>query len=126
MVNRKDKLFEDIGERAKNVRREIKLTMDEASKEAGISRSYISDFERGYRLPTSKYLRYLHDRHEVNLNYIFFGEANMFRPGKKNTLPYFTNIQGAIDKLLCFMYGNPHACYSILAYAEKYKINNIE
>jgi len=126
MVNRKEISYKDSGDRLRDIRRELRITMDLVSRETGISRSYISDFERGYRLPTAKYLCYLHDRYNVNLNYIFFGESNMFKLGKENIPPYFTYLQGAIDKLLCFMHGNLAACFSILAYAEKYKLENEE
>jgi transcriptional regulator with XRE-family HTH domain len=69
MVNRTVVRFEDTGPQLRNIREDLRMTLDAVSKETGISRSYISDFERGFRLPTSKYLRYLHDNHQVNLNY---------------------------------------------------------
>ncbi len=126
MENRKEKPFAEIGDRIRLIRKELGLRVVEVSKEAGISISYIYDFEGGRKVPHTKYLRYLHDRHNVNLNYIFFGETNMFKRGTKNPPPYFTQLQDAIDKLLCFMHGDKIACYSILAYSEKYKLKNGE
>lgn len=122
MVNRKDKLFEDIGERLKEIRKELCLKMKTASEETGISRSYIADFEKGYRMPTSKYMIYLHNKHKVNLNHIFSGEKPMFRKSTAICPPDFGGNQGDINDLLCLMHKYPLIRYLILAHGERLRI----
>ncbi len=124
MVNRNERLFVDIGERVKAVRNEIRMTLDEVSDKTGISRSYLSDFERGYRLPTSKYLKYLHDSHNINLNFIFIGEFRMFRTGSGDTSLNFGNLQAEVNKMLHFMLDMPHALFAMLESFSAYKLLN--
>ena len=98
MVNRNAACFVETGNQLRAIREDLRMTLDAVSKETGISRSYISDFERGFRLPTSKYLRYLQDRHQVNLNYVFGSEERKFR-NQKNKLPHFINtLHNALKK----------------------------
>lgn len=123
MVYRSEALFKDVGMRLRVVRQELSLTMEVASKETGISRSYLSDFERGFRLPTSKYLQYLHNRHKVNLNYIFGGEGRMFR-AEKVDVPDFGIFQDEVDKLLRFIGDVPAALHAVLGFAIEYKLKN--
>lgn len=121
---KKEATFVDIGLRLRAIREELQLTADAVSKETGISRSYISDFERGYRLPTSKYLKYLKDRFNVNMNHIFSGESPVFLPTGKDAPPDFGSQQAEVDNMLRFMAKVPHSLFSMLASFSKYQIEN--
>lgn len=123
MVYRSKALFEDVGMRLRAVRQELSLTMEELSKAIGISRSYLSDFERGFRLPTSKYLQYLHNHHKVNLNYIFGGEGRMFR-AEKVDVPDFGRFQDEVDNMLRFMGDEPAVLHAVLGFAIEYEEKN--
>lgn len=125
MVNRTEMLYQEHGVRLRIVRQELRLTMDVVSKETGISRSYLSDFERGFRMPTSKYLSYLHDRHKVNLNYIFGGERRVFRAETSNT-PDFGMMQEEVDKMLRLMGDVPTANFAVLGFAAEFRMKNKE
>jgi transcriptional regulator with XRE-family HTH domain len=109
----------------KAIRDDLRMTLDAVSKETGMSRSYISDFERGFRLPTSKYMRYLHDRHLVNLNYIFGSEGRKFRTEARKA-PDFGKMQEDVDELLALMGEVPHALYAVLGFFNEYKLMNKE
>lgn len=117
-----ESIFKDSGNRLKEIRRELNLSQQDVCIEAEISRSYLSDFENGYRRPTAKYLEYLHDRYDVNLNYIFHGENSMFRKGTSNCPPDFGDNQGDVNKLLCLMHAHPYARHMLLAFGEKLKM----
>ncbi|MCP5107748.1 MAG: helix-turn-helix transcriptional regulator [bacterium] len=123
MVYKTEVLYKDIGIRLRNIRQEIRLTMDGLSKETEISRSYLSDFEKGFRMPTAKYLSHLHDRYKVNLNYIFGGEGRMFRAEATN-VPDFAMLQGEVDNMLRFMGELPAALYAVLGFAAEYEMKN--
>ena len=58
----------DIGKRLKEIREASNLTLDRMSADSGISRSYLAEFERGAKMPNSKYLTYLFKRHNANLH----------------------------------------------------------
>lgn len=125
MVNRTVMLYKEHGVRLRTLRQELRLTMDVVSKETGISRSYLSDFERGFRMPTTKYLAYLHDHHKVNLNYVFGGEGRMFRAGSAK-IPDFGMMQGEVDNLLRLMGDVPTALFAVLGFGAEYQLKNKE
>lgn len=126
MANTRVPNYKDTGLKLKSIREELHFTMDEISKELVMSRSYISDFERGYRLPTSKYLKFLHDKHNVNVNYVFGSEGRKFRPTPDEKSPDFGMFQEEVDKLLRFMSEIPHALYAVLGFFTEYKLMNKE
>jgi transcriptional regulator with XRE-family HTH domain len=126
MMCAREQVSREIGIQLKNIRSHLKMTMDEIGKQTGTSRSYLSDFERGYRLPTSKFLKYLHDDLNVNLNYIFKGEGRMFRPTQEEGFPDFGELHGQVMEMLKFMAEMPHAVYAVLGFMTEYKIMNKE
>lgn len=120
----REAIFKEIGMNLRMIRDQIDLTMEVISKETGISRSYLSDFERGVKLPTSKYLKYLFTKHNVNLNFVFSGEGNKFRPTAEESIPNFGKFQDEVEKLLHFMADMPHALYAVLGFFTEYKMIN--
>lgn len=123
-VDRSDRKYGKIGLRAKAVREHLRMTLDEMSRDAGISRGYVSDFERGVKLPTGKYLRHLHDKHGVNLNFLYNSEGRMFRPSKEEEIVEFGKYQEDIDELLKYLAKIPHALYSVMGFFAEYKLEN--
>jgi transcriptional regulator with XRE-family HTH domain len=117
--------FKDIGLQLRAVRERLRMTLDDIKEQTGISRSYVSDFERGVRLPTSKYLRYLHDRHDINLNFVFCSEGRMLRMSEeeKGRLD-FGKYQEEVNEMLGLISKMPHALYAVLGFFMEYKINN--
>lgn len=121
---RKQKYIE-IGKKLKSIRERFNWTLSTLSKAAGISPSYLSDFERGFKLPTSKYLKYLHENLNINLNYIFGTEDPMFRlKAEKHVKPDFGKYDEEIEELLYYLSRLPHALYSVLGYFTEYKIQH--
>lgn len=115
----------NIGLQLKNIREHLNWTMDRMSNATGISRSYISDFERGVKLPTAKYLKYLHDTHHINLNFIFGSDVRQFNPWEeKNSKPDFGKYSEEIEEFLLLLSRVPHALYAALVFFAEYKINN--
>lgn len=123
MGNSTEIRYKDHGVRLRFIRKELKLTMDVVSKDTGITQSYLSNFERGLRIPTSRYLEYLHDRHKVNLNYIFGGEGRVFR-SEATDVPDFGMLQGEVDNLLRLMGKVPTALFAVLGFGAEFKMKN--
>ncbi|MCP4215133.1 MAG: helix-turn-helix transcriptional regulator [bacterium] len=121
---KKEKPFVEFGLQLKAVREEINITLEEMSNESGISRSYLSDFERGYRMPTSKFLKYLHDTHKANLNFIFGSKSAKFLPGADNAPLDFGYMQQEINRMLATMQAIPHAMFTMLKSFSEYEMEH--
>ncbi len=117
--------YTDIGLQLRNIRERLNWTLDAMSKATGISRSYISEFERGFKRPTTKYLQYLHDNHNVSLHYILGSDGRMFRPKEEDGVkPDFGRYAEDIDELLYHMARIPHAMYAVLGFFAEYKLEH--
>lgn len=117
--------YREIGVNLKRIRERLNWTLSIMSGNTGISPSYLSDFERGFKLPTSKYLKYLYETHNIDLNYIFGGVGRMLREGpEKDVKPDFGKYTEEIDELLYYMSRVPHALYVVLGYFAEYKLKN--
>ncbi|MFC2156060.1 helix-turn-helix domain-containing protein, partial [Acidobacteriota bacterium] len=79
----------DIGIRLRCLRDTLNITLEKMKELTGISRSYISDFERGRKLPSSKYLFFLIEDFDADINYIFTGRGEMFLRTKKEAENYY-------------------------------------
>lgn len=117
--------FKEIGTRLRNVREFLKMRLEDVYNETGISRSYVSEFERGYRLPTVRYLKYLHDKHGIKIDYIFGSSGRMKREHEIDTLTLdFDRYQQDVDELLYFMHKLPTVMHSVLGNFMQYKMEN--
>lgn len=115
--------YPETGKRLREIRHQLKLPMDALGNETGMSRSYISDFERGVKRPTSKYLIHLHDKYRVNLNYIFGSDGRMFRREAGEEVN-FGKFQDEVDEMLYMMNKVHSVLYSVLGYYSRFKIKN--
>ncbi|MCP4153896.1 MAG: helix-turn-helix transcriptional regulator, partial [bacterium] len=107
----------NMGLRLKAIRERLKMTLATMQDETGLSRGYISNFERGIKPPTMKYLKYLHDEHNVSVHYIFGTDERMFRPEKKEEekkMDFGRNTED-VDELLYYISHIPHALFALLS-----------
>lgn len=114
-----------IGARLRGLRDELSITLEKMNKLTGISRSYISDFERGKKLPSAKYLFFLIEKFSADINYIFTGQGEMFiRAKDEQKEPYdFGKYEEEIEDLLYHITRIPNALYSVLGHFSDYKVN---
>ena len=68
------------------VRKNINSNASSFAKEVGIPYTTFIKYERGERKPSFELLEYLVDVYNVNLNYIFSGQGQMFIKPDNNTL----------------------------------------
>ncbi|MCP5051367.1 MAG: helix-turn-helix transcriptional regulator [bacterium] len=121
----KEVKYKDIGIQLRSIRESLKLTLDDLHREIGISRSYVSEFERGLQLPSAKYLWHLHDKYNVNLNYVYCGDNIMFRPTEEEREQWdFGKYQEEVEEMLDHMSQNPHALFAMILKFTEYKIEN--
>lgn len=127
-INNPEDKYQEIGRRLKSIRDALGYTLDRVYKETGISRSYISEFERGRKLATSKYLKFLVDTHNVNLNFIFTGKGEMFISNQERQpeLYEFGKFDSEIKDLLYHITHIPNAMYEVLGHFSEYKLRKAD
>ncbi len=117
--------FIEIGNRLKKIRAALKRTADSYRQDSGISRSYISDFERGFKLPTTKFLKYLVDVHHVSLDYIFTGRGDWrIEENEDRELYSYFKETPLVKEMIEMMQNVPHAYFAIMTAFAEYKINH--
>ncbi|MCP4155833.1 MAG: helix-turn-helix transcriptional regulator [bacterium] len=118
--------YRNMGLRLKAIRQRLKMTLAAMQQETGLSRGYLSNFERGFKMPTVKYLKYLHDEKGVSLNYIFGTDERMFRPDAEEAAEKmdFGRYTEDVDELLYYISHIPHSLFDTLGEFTKYKIEN--
>jgi transcriptional regulator with XRE-family HTH domain len=123
---KKQAKYPNTGLRLKAIRESLKMTLDQIRRPVGISAGYISDFERGFKLPTVKYLKHLHDRLNVNIDYVFGSSNEMFRVTKEEKpAPLdFGKYQDDVNEMLQFMKDVPHSLFSMMIHFTEYKTEN--
>jgi transcriptional regulator with XRE-family HTH domain len=125
MTEIRETRFKGTGLQLRAIRERLQKTLEIMSRETNISPSYLSDFERGFKLPTSKYLKHLHDHHNVNLNFIFCSDGRMFRPSKEEAAIYhFGKYQEEMEEMLHLVTKVPSVMYAILGFFLEYRIRN--
>ncbi|MCP4157189.1 MAG: helix-turn-helix transcriptional regulator [bacterium] len=115
--------YRNMGLRLKAIRERLKMTLSAMQQETGLSRGYLANFERGLKMPTVKYLKYLHDERNISLNYIFGTDERMFRIEDEEKMD-FGRYAEDIDELLYYISHIPHSLFAILGEFTKYKIEN--
>lgn len=119
-------LMKAIGGRLREIRELLGHTLKVMQKMTGASLSYISDFERGNKFPSSKYLKELAIRFKVSIDYIFTGRGEMFIPeeeDKKQEMD-FGRYGEDIDELLFYMKHVPNALFAVLHFFSDYKVEH--
>jgi len=91
----------EIGKRLSTVRKELSLSQLEFAKQAGLSRSYITNVETGKLNPSYDFLYKIAAKFNISINWLLFGN------GLRYLLPdnhYLTKLQNhhiqLIEKLL--------------------------
>ncbi len=112
----------DMGRRLKEIREILGFTLTQISTVAGTSVSYISDFERGKKIPTSRYLLSLAGKYRASITYIYLGKGEIFLPEKDEDLVDFGNYTDDIKAMLQLMKRIPSFMFFMLQQFSNYKI----
>lgn len=117
-----------IGQRLRIVRTSLGLTLELMRMETGISKSYISDFERGKKTPSSKYLFHLSHKFNVSLDYIFKGIGTPFVSADSGMISkyQFGRYEPEIVDLLEHISSVPSVLFAVLEFFTEYKEHKSE
>ncbi len=123
-MQQREKNFSDIGTRLRSIRKTLDLTLDAIYQETNISKSYVSEFENGFRLPTAKYLKFLGDSYKVSMDFVFYGLGEPFlgeqSPGPED-LDFGKHDEDVMD-MLFHMANVPTVMFDILGYFSEIKV----
>ena len=111
---------EEVGERLRQVRETLNLTIEKMYQATGFSRSLISEAENGLKKPSSTYLFALLDLFKVNLNYILSGRGDMFL-GEELVFEDFGKDAKLVHSLLLYMKKADVVRFTILKHFLEYK-----
>ncbi|MDD1648739.1 MAG: helix-turn-helix domain-containing protein [Methanomicrobiales archaeon] len=119
-----EELLKEIGRRLREVRDTLKISLEDMKKLSRVSRGYISEFERGKRLPASRYLYFLIKTYGIDINYIYTGKGQLFTQpdGKGKNIYDFGKYEEEIEDLLYHITHIPNALYAVLGHFADYKV----
>ena len=103
-------LVEAFGFRVKAIRENLRLKQKEFAAKLELSESYICQIEKGKANPTFEFFYKLVSRVNVNMNYLFYGEGEMFCLGKPTT-ENESEIPEAIESTEDFQWFMEHSSY---------------
>jgi len=91
--------LKEIGQRLKQVRKSLGLTLVDVGKSTGASVSAISEIEAGIKKPSAVYLSGLAHEYQVNLNWVLTGKGASFSPDIAFDLNYGEDNE-IVDELI--------------------------
>jgi transcriptional regulator with XRE-family HTH domain len=123
--------LKEFGTRIRTIRKALKLNQEEFGEKLGISKSFISNIEKGISKAGYDLFFFISKVYDVNLYYIVHGEGEMF--GKKREIPgpslgdkSFGEQVETGNELLWYVEHSPLFKHAVMAYASKYIYENIE
>jgi len=125
MKKKYDLNLKEIGNRLKQTRDSIGMTLEKMHQATGFSTSLISAAENGQKKPSAIYLFALLKLFDVNLNYIFSGQGDMFLtvpPGKKEKAGFDDTYQ----EMLYMLDKVPIVKYALMSEYLIFKTNHTE
>lgn len=114
MKEKSDMNLKEIGQRLKQARTSLNLTLVNACKATGVSIGAISENEAGIKKPSSVYLYGLSKNFQVNVNWILTGKGTPFSPDVAFNLNYGED-DDVVDELVYCLTSIKEARYQILS-----------
>ncbi len=118
--------LKEVGARLKFVRDTLGLTLTALSDKVDVAYGYISDFERGRRYPSTKFMMSMVRNFNVNFNYIFAGDGTAFISpvDESDLLDGFGIYKTEIIQMLLYMCTNKNLMFHIFSLYNDYLIEN--
>jgi transcriptional regulator with XRE-family HTH domain len=121
--------LENLGIRVKQIRKALHLSQTELADRIGMSRSFISQVEKGGLKCGYDFIFKLSDIFNVNLYYLVHGEGEMF--GTENPRPSMDGKEvgeaiETLNQLVWYLERSPLMSHSLLSMATKFLYENEE
>lgn len=121
--------LKEIGIRIKEIRKNLRVTQKEMASELKMSACYLSEIESGKGNPGHAFYYKISTRYNVNLNYLFHGEGEMYtrikfkkKPGEDENRDEIENI----EDLSWYLENSPLVKVQVIGFAAKFKYENEE
>jgi transcriptional regulator with XRE-family HTH domain len=88
----------EIGDRLKEIRKTLKLTQAEFGEKMGLKPTAIGQMESGARNVTDRTLILLEEKHNVNSDYLLYGEGEMFVQPNTFSLDEYAKTNGLTER----------------------------
>lgn len=85
------------GERVKNIRKTLKLTLEEFGSKVGVTKQTVSRIENGVNNLTDQMTKSICREYNVNYDYLMYGEGEMFSDLPKTVLDELCRQYGLDD-----------------------------
>ncbi len=118
-----------VGERIKDIRRELRMQQKELAQTLGVSNSHLSEVESGKTSASTDFYTKLSTLHNVSVEYIFHGRGPMFYAGELKMSDEITkcpNNVDTLDKLILLAKNSPFFKSAILFQATKLALTDKE
>ncbi len=116
---------EETGSRLRLFRKSRKITINDLAERIGISKSTISDVERGHARPPVNFLLAMFNLYGLNVNWVLSGEGKMilkreaasFSSGKETSTAV---MDDEYNQLLYYLENAPVVKYAVLGFFREY------
>lgn len=105
----------EIGGRLRTIRKDLGNTLEEMAQITGLSKSGISDMEKGLKKPSSVYMSELYIKFGVNINWVLTGKGTTHAPDIEFDLNFGKDNE-LIKKLIFCIENIDIVRYDILKY----------
>jgi transcriptional regulator with XRE-family HTH domain len=125
---KKQKNAFSIGHRLKEIRSQMRIQQKEMAATLKIAPSYLCEIENGNSKPGPDFFEKVASEYNVNLNYLFLGNGDMFGAGNRIKVKGFEIENGieSVEELLWLMENSKYFKSTILALANKTVLENEE
>ncbi|MCP5108264.1 MAG: helix-turn-helix transcriptional regulator [bacterium] len=126
-MNEKAGLYKAVGERLKEIRKNLGFLQKEFAEELDISTSAISDIEAGKIKPRFDLIFNITKKFNVNVNYLLHGKGDMFMPREDTPAALANKVTEYAHWLKEFLYyfnESEMVRYAMMSYFSKYKTEN--
>lgn len=116
--------YKAIGVRLKQVREELRLTIDSMREITGYAKGHISQMENGIKRASLKYLFALWSEFNINLNWLITGQGTMFKPDLELNLDFGKEDNELVKEMIFYLFNANIVKHDLLRNFIEYKRKN--
>lgn len=100
-----------VGERIKEIRKELRMQQKELAASLGVSSSHLSEVESGKASASTDFYTKLSSLHNVSVEYVFHGRGKMFYEAEFKITDENIDVSTSVDTLEKLVWLTKHSPY---------------
>ncbi|MCP5049450.1 MAG: helix-turn-helix transcriptional regulator [bacterium] len=112
-----------MGNRLRELRKDLRMTQEELGKLVGLRKSGWGQLENGRNFPKPRILHFLAKQYNISMDYILCGRGSLYYNDETEDQELTGGDEDEFDFLMREV---PLVSYSIMSYFERFKIENSE